>query len=533
MAIFSPPSLIEALQVFLQSTLRLTKADAAAVWPTSQEGQVHPQKELVVSTGLDHERVSERDEERVAKVALERKMVKIDDLRQGQSLLRTELMVQNGFISYLGIPIIVKEGVTGVLELFYRSPFSGTPEESHMLDCVAKQTSLVIYTVNVFRKLHHHHGQLNRIQAQQVQSERLCGAEEFMAKAAHELNNVLTAISGYAQLLKMNIQDEQSKENADMVFNGVTKASAITGSLLAFARGQESNKKGAGLNEILQKAIELKSEDLNLNKIRIVKDLDPSLPLTLMNPHQLQQVFVNLITEATKGMEEMNQEGILSIVTRKVENNVQIRFSNNASKIAEENSINIYESTCSKKEDDNGAAQELSNSYEIIMRQGGKIYMEREFGRGTSYFVELPALTGEVSTEIYDKPSGRCCWLNGKKGLLIDDDVQVMNLLSRFFGTEGCETDVIPDGNLALEKLQKSSYHFILCDIKMPAMNGMTLYQRLKEKGSSHLERIIFVTGDRMSCDVQEFLKSVKNPILFKPFNFKEVREAVQRVLTN
>ncbi len=532
MAILSPPSLIEVLQVFLQSTLRLAKADAAAVWSISQDLQEQPDKELVVSTGFDHERVSERDEERAARVTLERKMVKIDDLRQDQNFLRTEWVVQNGFISYLGIPIIVKEEVTGVLELFYRSPFRDTPGESDILHHIARQTFLVIYIVKLFRKIQHH-GQPSRIQAQPVQSERACGAEEFMAKAAHQLNNVLTAISGYAQLLQINIQDEQLKENADMICSGVTKASAITGSLLTFARGQESKKKGVSLNEILQKAIELKSDDLNSSRIRIVKDLDPSIPLTLMNPHQLEQVFLNLITDATKVMEETNQKGILSIVTRKVGNKVQIRISNNASKVAQENPSNIYKGISIEEVNDNGAEEKLLSSYEIVKRQGGKIWMEKEFGRGTSYFVDLPVLTDVVSTGIDDKPSGRCSRLNGKKGLLIDDDIQVMNLLSEFFRTEGCDTEVVSDGNSALEKLQEFSYHFILCDIKMPGINGMTLYQRLKEKGSSHLESIIFTTGDPISCDVQQFLKSIKNPILFKPFNLKEVRETVQRLLTN
>lgn len=158
--------------------------------------------------------------------------------------------------------------------------------------------------------------------------------------------------------------------------------------------------------------------------------------------------------------------------------------------------------------------------------------MEKEFGRGTSYFVDLPVRTAEVTTGIDDKPPDRCSPLNGKKGLLIDDDIQVMNLLSVFFRTEGCDTEVVSDGNSALDKLQNFSYHFILCDIKMPAINGMSLYQRLKEKGSSHLGNIIFTTGDPVSCDVQQFLKSIKNPVLFKPFDLKEVRETVQRVLT-
>jgi CheY-like chemotaxis protein len=235
---------------------------------------------------------------------------------------------------------------------------------------------------------------------------------------------VLTIIGGYAQLLKISMRDEELKENVNMIFNEVVRASTITGALLAFVRTQEASKKEVGLNEVLQKAIELKSDDFNSNKIR------------------------------------------------------------------------------------------------------------SDSGMSTTYFVEFPNLTGEVPKEISGKPSKQYTWLHGKRGLLIDDDVQLMNLLSKFFETAGCETEVVPDGKSALDKLDGSSYDFIFCDIKMPTMNGITLYQQLKEKRSSHLEKIIFVTGDVTGYDAQEFLKSVQNPILVKPFDLEEVKRTVQRMLT-
>jgi CheY-like chemotaxis protein len=355
-------------------------------------------------------------------------MMKIDDLRQSQSVLRTELMVQNGFISYLATPTIVKNGVTGVLEIFYCSPYHGKPGEADLLDAIAKQTCLVVYTVQFLIKAYHR-DEPKRIQPQPVQSERPSGVQEFISKTAHELNNVLTIIGGYAQLLKVSIRDEELEENVNMICNEVVKASAITGALLAFVRKQETSKKEESLNEVLQKTTELKSGDFNSNKVRIVEDLDSSVPLALIDPNPLH-------------------------------------------------------------------------------------------------------VTGEIPKEIGCKPSKQYTWLHGKRGLLIDDDVQLMNLLSKFFDTAGCEAEVVSDGKSALDKLDGSSYDFIFCDIKMPTMNGITLYQKLKEKGSSHLEKIIFVTGDAMGFEVQEFLKSVQNPILVKPFDLEEVKRTVLRMLT-
>lgn len=421
------PNLTEALRIFLQSTLRLMKADAAAVWLISQEGQEQREKELVVSTGFNRDGISKTDEERISRVILEGKMMKIDDLRQGQSFLRTELMVQNGFISYLATPTIVKDGVTGVLELFYCSPYRSKPGEADLLDVIAKQTCLVVYTVQFLIKACHRN-ETKKIQPQAVQSEKSFGVQEFISKTAHELNNVLTIIGGHAQLLKISVRDEELEENVNMIFNEVVKASTITGALLAFVRKQEASKKEVSLNEVPQKPIEPKFDDFNLNKIRIVEDFGSPVPLALIDPNQLH-------------------------------------------------------------------------------------------------------LTGEVPKEISGIRSKQYSWLHGKRGLLIDDDVQLMNLLSRFFETAGCETETVSDGKLALDKLGTSSYDFIFCDIKMPTMNGITLYQQLKEKGFSHLEKIIFVTGDVIGYDVKEFLGSVRNPILAKPFDLEEVKRTLQQML--
>jgi signal transduction histidine kinase/CheY-like chemotaxis protein len=525
-----PLNLAEALQIFLQNTLRLIKADAAALWLISQEEQ--GQIEMVVSMGFDHERISKTDEERVARVILGKKMMRISDLSQDQRSLKSEFAAQSGFISYLGTPIIVKDGVAGVLEFFYRTSFPDTLVNDDLLDVISKQASVIIYTVQLLRKAHAQNSP-GTTQSHRANSERsLSAIEEFVSKIAHDLNNVFTAVSGYTQLLEMNIRDVKLTEDVHRISNGVIKASTLTRNLLTFVRAQIPKRIEVSLNESLQKAIELKSDDLNSNKIRIFKDLDPSLPLTLVDPNQLQQIFLDLITYATKAMKETNNDRVLSIITREVEHNIQIRFSNDSARMHEKNPRDIHKSLFTGDENDNEARQEVLNSVELLKKQGGQIWMRSESGQWKTFIVELPILRGEGPMEIDDKPSGVSSAFNGKKGLLIDDDFQLIDLLSTCFGMEGCATEIARDGKSALEKLDCSSYDFILCDIKMPTINGIALYKQLKDKGSSCLEKIIFVTGDEISSDVQEFLKSVKNPVLFKPFNLEEVKEAVRRMIT-
>jgi CheY-like chemotaxis protein len=123
--------------------------------------------------------------------------------------------------------------------------------------------------------------------------------------------------------------------------------------------------------------------------------------------------------------------------------------------------------------------------------------------------------------------------LSGKKCLLIDDDLPIIDLLSKYFAWEGCEVEKALDGKSALEKMDATPFDFITCDVRMPGMDGVAFYQILKKKKSPYLNRIIFITGDMTSDEIQEFLNSIENPLLRKPFELHDIRKVVQELLTN
>jgi two-component system response regulator AtoC len=132
-----------------------------------------------------------------------------------------------------------------------------------------------------------------------------------------------------------------------------------------------------------------------------------------------------------------------------------------------------------------------------------------------------------------EKSTVKKSFLSGKKGLLVDDDSQMIGLLSKYFETEGCYTEKALNGKSALEKMNNMSFDFILCDVKMPGMNGVTFYQQLKGTGSPYLDKVIFITGATTSHEIQEFLKSINNPLLNKPFGLDDVKEAIRRLIAN
>jgi len=136
-------------------------------------------------------------------------------------------------------------------------------------------------------------------------------------------------------------------------------------------------------------------------------------------------------------------------------------------------------------------------------------------------------------TDFNGRPTVEKPYLSGKRCLLIDDDPPIINLLSRFFVLEGCEVEKALDGKSALEKMDATPFDFITCDVRMPGMDGATFYQKLKEKKSPCLDKIIFITGDTTSDKIQEFLNSIKNPLVKKPFELHDIKEVIKGLLTN
>ena len=131
------------------------------------------------------------------------------------------------------------------------------------------------------------------------------------------------------------------------------------------------------------------------------------------------------------------------------------------------------------------------------------------------------------------KPTVEKPYLRGKKCLLIDDDLPIINLLSRFFVLEGCKVEKALDGKSALEKMDTTPFDFITCDVRMAGMDGVTFYKQLKQKKSPYLNKIIFITGDTTSDQSREFLNSIENPLLKKPFELHDIKEVIQGLLTN
>ena len=194
------------------------------------------------------------------------------------------------------------------------------------------------------------------------------------------------------------------KKEVDQFTKETLKVPKIVATLPTFARKQEPIKKIANLNGILQKIIELRAFHFKVNNVQVFKDLDPAFPLMLIDPYQMQQVFLTLINHAIKSMTEAHKKGSLSITTHKTGNKVRIQISDDGPGISKEQITKIFDPLTAKEGEDDGAGLDLSISYGIVKDNEGEIWAESEVGKGASFLIEFPTPTlKHYKEEVYDR----------------------------------------------------------------------------------------------------------------------------------
>ena len=373
---------------------------------------------------------------------------------------------------------------------------------------------------------------LKATQAQLIQSEKLSGIGEFVAGVAHELNNPLTSVMGFSELLALQAEgNPQQKRHLEMIHKSAQRCQKIVQSLLSFARHHQPERKLVCVNSLVEAAVEILHYQLRTNNIEIITQLDPHLPEATVDPHQLQQVFLNLINNARQAIEAHQPKGWIKITTAAVGENVRVTLQDSGPGIAPENLKKLFDPFFTTKEVGKGTGLGLSLCYGIIKEHGGTITARSARGEGAIFTVELPIAAG--TTEIRKKSAAPMLErVNsregaGKKVLVIDDEEPILQMVSEVLMRSGYEVDAVSDGETALRRVNQRTYDLALCDWKMPGLNGQEIYEHLRCTNPKLSERMIFITGDVINDRVQDFLKERNKVCLSKPFSLSEFRTAI------
>jgi PAS domain S-box-containing protein len=228
------------------------------------------------------------------------------------------------------------------------------------------------------------------MQEQLILTDRLASVGELASGIAHELNNPLTGVIGFSQLvLEMDIP-ENIREDLTLVNSEAQRAAGIVKNLLTFARKHASVKQLSQVNSIIEDVLKLRAYEQKVNNFEVERRLAPDLPEIMVDYFQLQQGFLNIIINAENAMLEANGKGKLVVTTEKDDHLIRVSFSDDGPGIAKENMSRIFDPFFTTKEVGKGTGLGLSICHGIVATHGGQMYAKSKLGKGSTFIVELP-----------------------------------------------------------------------------------------------------------------------------------------------
>jgi two-component system, NtrC family, sensor kinase len=373
-------------------------------------------------------------------------------------------------------------------------------------------------------------------------TQRLAVLGQLVSGVAHELNNPLTSILGYAQLLLRRTGGSEGHAEAQNILEEAERVSRISKNLLLFARETKPERTAVKVNEIVERTLALRNYELRLGNIRVETDLDPKLPLVIADAVQIQQVLLNLIINAEQAIHQRRNEGQIWIKTRHaVHSRVTLEVADDGPGIPPEVVLRIFDPFFTTKPAGMGTGLGLSILYGIVHQHGREVTVGERSGRGAVFTIKLPiAAKRDASHELRDpaeagvsgQKQGTWFELHGRRILVVEDEPTVAHLIADALGEEGHEVDMVLDSRQGLELIRRGAYDLVICDLRMPHLDGRSFYRELIRRGSSLEHALVFVTGDTLAPRTIEFLEKSGVPHLAKPFLVEELKAVVQRALS-
>jgi signal transduction histidine kinase/CheY-like chemotaxis protein len=461
------------------------------------------------------------------------------------------------------VPLLVGDRLIGMLALDKHEASFYTETHARAARAYAAQAAVAIENARLYKDVQDQMRALELAQARLVQSEKLAAIGELVAGVAHELNNPLTLIIGFAELLRRSPVSDEIRQDLEKIVAQSRRAAGIVRSLLDFARQRPSERQLVQANDMMDSTLDLLAYELRTHNIERTVRLAPDLPLTLADPYQLQQVFVNLVNNARQAMSEAHGGGHLTITSelgpstflnggQDGEPVIRITVQDDGPGIPPDLLPRIFDPFFTTKSPGEGTGLGLSVCHGIMGDHGGHIWAENGT-QGVTFFVELPvvqptappaALPLSIGSEA-DAPRGdtpsesstpktsalKPLPAETARILLVDDESGTVEVLARILKGHGYQADAVTDGKAALQRLAETKYDLVLCDIRMPGLSGLEIYRRLEERDPDMARRIIFITGDVMSSGTRRFLKESGTSYLSKPFDLDEFVAKVRAAL--
>src|SRR6266581_7729813 len=328
----------------------------------------------------------------------------------------------SGYRAVIGVPLVTHERVIGALGLGADPGSTFSREELQTLEALADQAALAFENARLYASARDSLVRLRETQAQLVQAAKMSALGQLVSGVAHELNNPLSVIIGYSQLLLAREVPAPLRRPVELMASQADRMAKIVKNLLLFARQRPAERTTVNINEVLEQTLALRLNQLTVSGIAVEKKLARGLPSVMADPHQLEQVFLNLLLNAEQAMLEGKTGGriILNTTVSRDGRMVHAEVIDDGPGIPQEALPHVFEPFFSTKPVGSGTGLGLSVSYGIVEEHGGHLVVESRPAR-TVFRLELPVAQSAAAQRAAPKGSPMIVTGEGRIALVVED----------------------------------------------------------------------------------------------------------------
>jgi signal transduction histidine kinase/ActR/RegA family two-component response regulator len=372
------------------------------------------------------------------------------------------------------------------------------------------------------------HTEKRRLQDQLIQSEKMSAIGQLISGIAHDLNNPLASVVGFADFLAESGDVPQAlAEPLRVIRQEAERAATIVKNLLSFARRQEGERSPQPIQPLLESVLGLLKNQLMSLNVDVIVNVEPGIPDIEMNPNQIKQVFVNLLNNAAQAIATSGRPGTITVTAKRWLDGVAVSVADDGPGISEELLPRVFEPFFTTKSQGEGTGLGLSICQGIVKEHGGRITLESSPGSGATFTVELLS-TGHIRPAV--APAAALPAQGALRVLVVDDEPHILHYMRATLESWGHRVEVASDGTEAVERALIEPFDVIICDLRMPRLGGREMYDDLARRHPEIAQRVIFATGDTVRGDTLQFLETLGRPFLHKPFTLAELRTVLGSV---
>jgi two-component system NtrC family sensor kinase len=426
-----------------------------------------------------------------------------------------------------------KDSPIGMMGLRSHAEYEYSSGEENLMVAISRQLATTIEKVRLYEETCKAYEDLRRTQEQLLQSEKMSAVGQLIAGVAHELNNPLTAILGYAQLLESEGLNERAQDYVGKMFKQAQRTHRVVQNLLSFARQRKPERSEVDIRKVVEETLTLRDHDLKVNNIVVEKDLGAEAALVVADPHQIEQVFLNIINNAVDAVLETGCSGKLKIRVYCERGEACAQFADDGPGIKDPK--RIFDPFYTTKSVGKGTGLGLSICYGIVKEHGGDITAHNASEGGAVIEVRLPmavAAGAAVEAAPVTPPPKREGAIQGRV-LLVEEEESVLEFERDVLTGAGANVVTATRSEDVKTRLLSEPFDVLIMSGKMPSdWNAKEAYLWLRQHCSNMENHVLFTFSNGVEQgDERAFLQENNVPYLVQPFEVAELILQARRLL--